>query len=140
MFLKPHKLFVIKEKDVFLDLPVSFIDALLLKEVTVPTPYGKVLLQLPEDMLSKHLLRLKGMGLPKKQKEEKGDMFVKFILEFPKGMEKDLRKEFPTLSKWPREHVRRFCKSYEDRDELFPKSSLYKSLFISLLKERKEAV
>ena len=136
--LKPHTLFNIKGKDVFLDLPLNFMDVLLLKEIKAPTVYGQVLLQLPEDILSSCLLRLKGMGLPKNQQGDKGDMFIKFIVEFPKGMEQDLYKEFPTLRKLPREHIQRLCKSYENQMDLFSKSSLYKSLFISLLKDRKE--
>ena len=136
--LKPHTLFNSKGKDVFFEFPLSFLDAILLKEVKVPTVYGQVLLQLPEDILSSRLLRLKGMGLPINQKGDKGDMFVKFIVEFPKGMEQDLYKEFPTLRKLPQEQIMRLCKSYENQEELFPKSSLYKSLFVSLLKERKE--
>ena len=135
--LKPHKLFTVKGKDVFLEVPLRFYDALLLKEVEVPTAYGQVIMKTPDKMKTRTLLRLKGMGLQKKQKEEKGDMFVRFIVEFPKGMESSLSEEFAYLKTLPPEKIKQMCGVYEKRDELFPKASHYRSLLISLLKERK---
>lgn len=134
--LKPHKLFKIKGKDVFLDFPLRFYDALLLKEVEIPTIYGRVIMKIPNDAHSKKLLRLNSMGLPKKQKGAKGDMFVQFILEFPKGMESALKEEFSYFKTLPLEKIRQMCRIYKNKDELFPKASHYKSLLLSLSKEK----
>lgn len=135
IILKPHKLFKIKGKDVFLDFPLRFYDALLLKEVEVPTAHGQVIMKVPQGINSKRLLRLKGMGLPKKQKGDKGDMFVRFIMEFPKGMENALKEEFSYLRTLPPEKIKQMCHIYENKEELFPKVFHYKSLFLSLSKE-----
>ena len=134
--LKPHKIFKIKEKDVFLDLPLKFYDALLLKEVEVPTVYGQVIMKIPEEIHSKRLLRLKGMGLSKKQKGIRGDMFVRFILEFPKGMESALKAEFSYLKTLPLKKIKQMCRIYENKEELFPKVSHYKSLLLNLSREK----
>lgn len=135
--LKPHKLFTVKGKDIFLEVPLKFYEALLLKEVEVPTTYGQVIMKTPDTMNTRALLRLKGMGLQKKQKEEKGDMFVRFIIEFPKGMESSLSKEFAYWKTLSSEKIKQMCEIYKKKDELFPKASHYRSLLTRLLKDRK---
>lgn len=137
--LKPHSLFKVKGWDVFLELPITMFDALLLKEITVPTVYGQALLKVPQEIRPKELLRLKGLGLPKTKQGEKGDMFVRFFIEFPKSMEKELSKDFPNLKQLPKEKIRNLAKSYEARRPfLFPKTSVYRSRFLDLLKERQK--
>lgn len=134
---KPHKLFKLNGKDIYLDLPLNFLDALVLKETKVPTIYGQALLKIPDKITVNSLLRLKNMGLPKNQSGESGDMFIKPIVEFPKGKEKEIKKEFVNLKNLSKSKLRELYKTYENQEKFFPKATRYKSLFLSLLKERK---
>ena len=134
---KPHRLFKLKGRDIYLDLPLNFLDALVLKETKVPTIYGQALLKIPDKITANFLLRLKNMGLPKNQSGEKGDMFIKPVMEFPKGKEKELKKEFANLKKLSKSKVQELYKTYENQEKFFPKTTQYKSLFLNLLKERK---
>ena len=134
----PHKLFTVKGKDIYLDLPLNFFDAFLLKEIKVPTVYGQAVLKIPDEISSNSLLRLKNMGLPKNQAGKKGDMFVRLITEFPTGHERKIKKEFFNIKRLPKDKIQQLYKNYENQEELFPKASQYKTLFLKLLKERKK--
>ena len=62
--LKPHPLYQVEGKDVFLSLPVTPWEAALGARVKVPTLGGMVDLNIPAGARSGQKLRLKGRGLP----------------------------------------------------------------------------
>ena len=177
--LKPHKLFSVRGKDVFLDMFISFCDALLLKEVSVPTVCGQiVMMAVPDKVRSGRLLRLKGLGMPLRRKPAsgepapgrassgkpdsgktassepatgepsrrskdrrlhvadggRGDMFVRFIVEFPENRPLPAA-DLPGLKRLPAEERRRLIQAC--RQDRFPKASQYKAAVAGFLKERK---
>jgi len=70
---KPHRHFRVHHRDVYLDLPVTPWEAALGAKINVPTPAGKVDLQLPPGTRSGSRLRLKGKGIPG---NPPGDIYV----------------------------------------------------------------
>ncbi|AXI48729.1 cytochrome C biogenesis protein [Sulfitobacter sp. SK012] len=60
----PHPIYHAVVKDLFLDLPITPWEAALGGHVVMPTPDGKVDLQIPPNARSGQKLRLKGKGLP----------------------------------------------------------------------------
>jgi curved DNA-binding protein len=68
-----HPIFDVKEKDIYLTLPVSPWEAVLGATVKVPTLGGVVDLKIPAGAQSGQQLRLKGRGLPGKTP---GDQFI----------------------------------------------------------------
>ena len=161
--LKPHKLFSVRGKDVFLDMFISFCDALLLKEVSVPTACGQlVMMAVPDKVRSGGLLRLKGLGTPlrraagrnepqeapRRQSSKaqgrplqpvnaaRGDMFVRFIAEFPEGRSLPAT-DLTGLRRLPAEERRRLIQTFQNRPDLFPKASQYKAAVAGFLRERK---
>lgn len=60
---KPHRLFRVEGKDVYLDLPITPWEAALGAKVQVPTLDGKVELKIPPGSRTDQKLRLKGKGL-----------------------------------------------------------------------------
>ena len=93
----PHKLFTRNGFDVQLQVPVSFSDATLGCTIQVPTLYGPKELKVPECTQSGTILTIKNYGIKKLKGVGKGDMFVKIIVEVPKGVtkeQKELLKKF----------------------------------------------
>jgi len=78
-----HPLYRVKERDLYLDLPVAPWEAALGARVKVPGPAGVVELAIPPNTLSERTLRLKGRGIPGKPP---GDIYarVKIMLPEPK--------------------------------------------------------
>ncbi len=70
---KPHPLFRVEGRDVYLDLPVTPWEAALGATVNVPTPAGTVDLKIPPGTRSGRKLRLKGRGIPA---GSPGDLYV----------------------------------------------------------------
>ncbi|WP_022947933.1 DnaJ C-terminal domain-containing protein [Methylohalobius crimeensis] len=61
---KPHRLFQVEKKDLYLNLPITPWEAALGAKVAVPTLSGKVTLTIPAGSQTDKKLRLKGKGLP----------------------------------------------------------------------------
>jgi curved DNA-binding protein len=77
---KPHSLYHLDGKTVYLDLPVAPWEAALGATVRAPTPTGPVDLKIPANSRTGSKLRLKGRGLPAK---EPGDLFVVLQIALP---------------------------------------------------------
>jgi curved DNA-binding protein len=77
---KPHALYHLDGKTLYLDLPVAPWEAALGATVRAPTPTGPVDLKIPTNSRAGSKLRLKGRGLPAK---EPGDLFVVLQIALP---------------------------------------------------------
>lgn len=77
---KPHPYYRVDGKDVYLDLPLAPWEMALGATVQAPTPEGLVDLKIPPNSKQGQKLRLKGRGIPAK---EKGDFFVVLNLVLP---------------------------------------------------------
>ncbi len=71
--IRPHPLYRVEGRDLYLDLPVAPWEAALGAKVKAPTPEGVVDLKIPAGSASGDKLRLKGRGIPGKPP---GDLYV----------------------------------------------------------------
>lgn len=62
--IKPHAYFILENKDIYLDLPLTPWEAALGTKITVPTLGGNIELNIPAGAKSGQKMRLKGRGLP----------------------------------------------------------------------------
>jgi molecular chaperone DnaJ len=95
---RPHLIFTRVDNNVLLDLPVSFVDALLGKSLNVLTLSGKVKIQLPPGTPSGKTLRLKGKGFPDINGNESGDMLVTIQIDIPEKLTKKEQEIIEKLS------------------------------------------
>jgi len=79
---KPHPMYRIEGRDIYLDLPVTPWEAALGATVKVPTPDGVVDLKIPAGTGHNRKLRLKGRGIPGKPA---GDLYVLPQIALPDG-------------------------------------------------------
>jgi curved DNA-binding protein len=77
---KPHKLFRVEGRDVYLELPVAPWEAALGATVKAPTPAGPVDLKIPAGTTRGRKLRLQKRGIPG---QPPGDLFVELSITLP---------------------------------------------------------
>ncbi len=77
---RPHPLYRVEGRDLYLDLPVTPWEAALGATVKVPTLGGIVELKVPEGSTSGRKLRLKGRGIPG---DPPGDCYVMLAIALP---------------------------------------------------------
>jgi len=95
--LSPHPLFKRRDNDVLLELPISFVDALLGTSVSIPTLTGKANLSLPAGTHPGQVFRLKGKGFPDIGGYAPGDMLVKVVIDIPNELNDKERKALESL-------------------------------------------
>ena len=77
---RPHPLYRVEGRDVFLNLPVAPWEAALGAKVKIPTPTGTVDLKVPPGSSDGRKLRLKGRGIPGKPP---GDLYSVIQIALP---------------------------------------------------------
>lgn len=95
--VRPHKLFERRGDDVWCDLPITFAQAALGAEVTVPTLDGKVKYTIHEGTQPGDVFKLKGRGIAHLGGRGKGDQYCRVVVEIPKNLsskQKDLIRRF----------------------------------------------
>ncbi len=99
--MRPHPIFERRGFDVYCDIPITFAQAALGAEITVPTLDGKVKFTIHEGTQPNDEFKLKGKGIQRLNYIGKGDQYVKIIVEVPRDLSKAQReklKEFDSLT------------------------------------------
>lgn len=94
--VRPHETFKRQGQDVVVDAPISFSTAALGGTLVVPTIDGTVTLKVRPGTASGTLVRLRGKGIPYPRSSERGDQYVRLIIEVPKNLsrrQKELLRE-----------------------------------------------
>ena len=92
----PHATFTREGADLYMDVPVSFADAALGREIEVPTLEGRVNLRIPEGTQSHKIFRIKGRGVTPIRTTMRGDLLCRVIVETPTNLnsqQKDLLRQ-----------------------------------------------
>ena len=113
--VRNHPIFTREGYDIHCDIPVTYMEAVLGSEITVPTIDCDVKYNISEGTQTGTVFRLKGKGVKKIRRTDRGDQYVKIYVEVPKNLskkQKDLLKAFEaSLSK----------KKYAKRQSFFEK-------------------
>lgn len=120
---KPHPLFISKQENILMSLPIPFTTAILGGEVQIPTLRGKVSFQLPAGVHAGHTIQLKGQGLPVATNSKKrGNMLITVSI--------DILSQFS-------EEEKNWIKKIQSRNQLCPKVAEFEIKTKILLKKRK---
>ena len=95
--MRPHPVFQRKGDDIWCDMPITFAQAALGAEVTVPTLDGKVSYEIREGTQPGDVFKLRGKGEPKLGGRGRGDQYVRMVIEVPKSLsakQKELLRKF----------------------------------------------
>ena len=95
--VKSHPIFKREGYDIHCDIPVTYMEAVLGAEITVPTIDGDVKYTISEGTQTGTIFRLKGKGVQRLHRTDRGNQYVKIYVEVPKNLtkkQKDLLKQF----------------------------------------------
>ena len=95
--VRPHSMFERRDNDIYLNMPITFVQAALGATLTVPTLDGVVEYDIPEGTQSGTRFRLRGKGVPFIRGKGRGDQYVTVTVEVPKNLsskQKELLMEF----------------------------------------------
>ncbi|MCL6516344.1 molecular chaperone DnaJ [Alicyclobacillus sp.] len=110
--VRPHDVFERDGTNVYVDFPLTFVQAALGDEVEVPTLDGKVKLRIPEGTQSGTTFRLRGKGIPKLGSNTRGDQHVRVHVITPTHLterQRELLRELgKELGQVPQEQSRTF--------------------------------
>lgn len=87
--VKSHPIFVREDYDIHCDIPITYAQAVMGDELIVPTIDGNVKYTISEGTQSGTVFRLKGKGVKKLQRSDRGDQYVKVYVEVPKNLSKN---------------------------------------------------
>lgn len=82
----PSKQFIRKDNDIHVEAHISMGKAALGTEIKVPTIDGDVVYTVPAGTQSGTVFRLKGKGVPIVNTKNRGDQYVKVIVDIPKNL------------------------------------------------------
>lgn len=97
--IRKHPFFERKGDDLYCEVPVTFAEAALGAEIEVPTLDGRVKVRVPPGTQSGQLLRLAGLGMPKRT-GGRGDLYVRVKIVVPRDLtlrERELMEELHRL-------------------------------------------
>jgi len=110
IYIEEHPIFLRKEDDIYVDVAVSFIKAVLGGETEVPTLNGKVKMKIPAGTQSGKIFRLRGRGMPNIRRREKGDELVRVMITVPTDLTNEQRRLLEEFDESSREKVKRAFK------------------------------
>lgn len=99
--VRPHKIFRRQGNDIYMEMPVTFVQAALGDVVKVPTLEGKADLKIPEGTQTHTTFRLRGQGIPHLRGGGRGDLHVNVVVVIPTKLneeQKKLLREFAVKS------------------------------------------
>ncbi len=110
--VKSHPLFERDGKNLYTDVPISFVSAAIGGELEVPALSGRVKLKIPAETQTGKVFRVKGKGVPSVRGSDVGDLMVKVTVETPVN-----------LTAKQKEWLTQFDKSMSVNNKHTPKSS-----------------
>jgi len=110
--LEKHPAVSIDQQGLTVEIPVTIHEAISGASIKVPGLEEEIIIKLPPNTQSGTRIRVKGKGLPGKEKEEAGDLFVRILVRVPeseyavglkeKSAELDLYYEKPVRENLPK--------------------------------------
>ena len=113
--VRKDNIFERKGFDVWCEIPITYSQAVLGDELTVPTIDGNVKYSIPEGTQPGTVFRLRGKGIKKLQRDGRGDQMVRVVIEVPKKLNK---KQKDALQNFEKELT---PSNYEKRSSFFDK-------------------
>ncbi|MFV0276728.1 MAG: molecular chaperone DnaJ [Parahaliea sp.] len=97
MSVRQHPIFERDGKNLYCEVPITFVDAALGGELEVPTLDGRVKLRIPAETQTGKLFRLRGKGVKPVRGGSVGDLLCRAVVETPVNLskkQKDLLRDF----------------------------------------------
>lgn len=113
--VKSHPIFERDEFDIHCEIPITYTQAVMGDELIVPTIDGDVKYSIGEGTQTGTIFRLRGKGVKKLQRSDRGDQYVKVVVEVPKNLDKNQKELLKAFEASLNE------KNYEKKTSFFDK-------------------
>ena len=113
--VRPDPIFERDGYDVWTEVPLTYTQAALGGEIIVPTVDGKVKYTVPEGIQVGTTVRLRGKGIKKLYRNDRGDHYLKITVEIPKNLTKEQKAKLKAFEESLSE------KNYQKRQSFFDK-------------------
>lgn len=114
--VKPHPIFRRVDDDIYMELPITFYEAILGAKIDVPTVNGSTAtVTIPRGVQNGTKLRLKGKGAPNPRTQLRGDQYVEIKIVMPEEISEETRRKIEELAKTAHYYPRRQLDSYTRR-------------------------
>ena len=95
---KNHQYFVRDGENIFIEVTISYPDAVLGTKIDIPTLDGVSTLKIPSGIQSGKLLRMRSKGFPMLRTSSRGDQIVRVIIKTPESISRGSKKIIEKLS------------------------------------------
>ncbi len=96
--VRPHPVFRREGRDVFVDVPVTIVEAIRGAKIEVPTLDGRATVTVPPGTDSGRKLRLRGKGIPDPAGGAPGDLYVLIQIRVPKQLDPEALAKLDALA------------------------------------------
>lgn len=97
--VKPHEIFERSGEDIYMEMPITFVQAALGATIKVPSLEGKVELKIPAGTQTNTVFRMRGLGIPRLRGSGRGDQHVKAIVVTPTKLTEEQQKVLEQFAK-----------------------------------------
>ena len=97
--VRSHKHFERNGFDLHVEIPVSFSQAVLGDEISIPTLDKSIKIKIPEGVQTNTIFRLKNKGIQRLNSSSFGDLFARIIVVTPSKLNKQQKEFFKNLAK-----------------------------------------
>lgn len=94
-----HPIFIRDGINLNMDMPITFLQAVLGAKVEVPTMTGMLPIDIPEGTQNGTIIRIKGKGVKHLKRDTYGDLFVKVVVDIPKSLSMSQRSKLKDVEK-----------------------------------------
>lgn len=115
MHVEEHPLFRRDGHDLYLNLPIGFVQAALGDEVEIPTPKGGSTIKIPPGTQSGQTFRLRGKGAPRLEGRGVGDLYIKVDVQIPVKLNKKQKLILEEFAKVSEERNQPVIKRFLDK-------------------------
>ncbi len=113
LHLQNHPIFLRKGLDLRVNVPITYLDAVLGSSIEVPTLNGTRKIKLKAGNFDNLTALLKGHGLPDTKPHLRGDLHIHFFIEHPEKLSTSERNAMQNvLRSWPKGEMMRQYQSY----------------------------
>ncbi len=100
-----HGLFDRKGSDLYIQLPISFVQAVLGDEIEVPNIDGKSRMTIPQGTQTNTVFRLRGKGIKRLNSFGQGDEYVTVVVQTPTKLSRKQKELLMEYARQSKEHV-----------------------------------
>ena len=110
-----HSIFEREGYDIYCQVPISITQAALGSDIEVPTLDGRAKLTIQPGTQNQQIFRLRSKGIQKLQRSDRGDLYVRIVVEVPTNLNKDQKKLLEQFAAISGEDTTPMKKSFMDK-------------------------